>query len=155
MVSTARAPDSQSMVIRPRLGTGWETTVDDLIREVWLRFKLLGLALPIRKRVPFSQVVHVAVVCRESWWSRAGAPWGFWQNFIMFGVASLPSRTPMPTEGERFDRPTHMPTKGWRYDLLMTQEGGCTTRLEVLKSSHTADDLAGQLRQRIGLPSVN
>jgi hypothetical protein len=49
-----------------------------------------------------------------------------------------------------------MPTKGWRYDLLLTTEkGGRTTRLEVLKSSHAADDLVGQLRGRLGLPSVN
>ena len=154
-MSGACAANTHLMVIRPHLGTGWETTVDDLIREVWLRFKLLGLALPGKKSIPFSQVVHVAVVCRESWWSRAGDPWGFVQTLVMFGIGSLPSRTPMPTEGERFDRPTHMPTKGWRYDLLMTQKGGRTTRLEVLKSSSIADGLAGQLRQRIGLPSAN
>jgi len=48
-----------------------------------------------------------------------------------------------------------MPNKGWRYDLLMTHKGGHTTRLEVLKSSDAAYDLVGQLRQRLGLPSVN
>ncbi len=48
-----------------------------------------------------------------------------------------------------------MPTKGWRYDLLMTQKGGRTTRLEVLKSPDAANDLVGRLRRRLGLPSVN
>ncbi len=37
------------MVIRPRLGTGWETTVDDSNQEVRLRFKLFGLPLPINE----------------------------------------------------------------------------------------------------------
>jgi hypothetical protein len=143
VVGAAREAALQAMVIRPRFGTGWEITVDDLTREVRLRFKLLGLPLPIEKRIPFSEVVHVAVVCRESWWSRAGGPFGNVQGFIMFGIASVNEpREPMPT-------------KGWRCDLLMTQKGGCTTRLEVLKSSHAADDLVGQLRRRLGLPSVN
>jgi hypothetical protein len=68
----------------------------------------------------------------------------------MFGIGSLPHRA----EDLLHER-TPMPTKGWRYDLLMTQKGGRTTRLEVLKSSHAADDLVGQLRGRLGLPSVN
>ena len=143
VVSAAREVAPQVMVIRPRLGTGWETTANDSTQEVWLRFKIVGLPLPIKKRVPFSLVVHVAVACRVSWWSRAGGPFGNVQNVMMFGMGSLNEpREPMPT-------------KGWRYDLLMTQKGGRTTRLEVLKSSHTADDLAGQLRRRLGLPSVS
>jgi len=154
-VSAVSVADTRLMVIRPHLGTGWETTIDDLTREVRLRFKCFGLALPIGKAIPFSEVAHVTVVCRESWWSRAGDPWGFWQNLFMFHVASLPQRTPMPTEGDRFDRPTYMPTKGWRYDLLMTQKGGHTTKLEVLKSSRTADELVAQLRRRLGLPAVH
>jgi hypothetical protein len=142
VVTAARGVDTQLMTIRPRLGTGWETTVNNMTKEVWLRFKILGLALPVKKRIPFSKVVHVAVVCRESWWSRAGDPWGFWQNFVMFGIGSLNARTPMPT-------------KGWRYDLLMTQKGGQTIKIDTVKSPHTADDLVGQLRLRLGLPSAN
>lgn len=143
MVSAAREAALQAMVIHPRLGTGWETTVHDLTREVRLRFKLLGLPLPIKKKILFSEVVHVAVVCRESWWSRAGGPFGNVQGFLMFGIASVNEpREPMPT-------------KGWRYDLLMTQKGGRTIRLEVLKSSRAADDLVGQLRHKVGLPPAN
>lgn len=143
MVSAAREAALQAMVIHPRLGIGWETTVNDLTREVRLRFKLLGLPLPIKKSIPFSEAVRVAVVCRESWWSRAGGPFGNVQGFLMFGIASVSeAREPMPT-------------KGWRYDLLMTQEGGRTIRMEVLKSSRAADDLVGQLRHRLGLPSAN
>jgi hypothetical protein len=142
MVSAAREAALQAMVIHPRLGTGWETTVHDLTREVRLRFKLLGLPLPIKKRIPFSEVVHVAVVCRESWWSRAG-------GFLVYPW-NLASAGP----GTRLDR-TPMSTAGWRYDLLMTQEGGRTIRLEVLKSSRAADDLVGQLRHRLGFPYAN
>jgi hypothetical protein len=142
-VSAVSVADAQVMVIHPRLGTGWETTVDDLSREIRVRFKLLGLPLPFQKRFPFSEVARVAVVCRDSWWSRAGGPFGNVQSFIMFGIGSLNQ----PREA--------MPTKGWRYDLLMTQRGGRTIRLQVLKSSSTADELAGQLRQRIRLPAAN
>ena len=144
MVSAAHEVDSQVVVIHPGLGTGWETTVSDSTQEMWLRFKILGLPLPIMKRVPFSQVVHVSVVCRESWWSRAGDPWDNAHTTLMFGIGSV----------NESRRPTPMPTKGWRYDLLMTQKGGRTTRLEVLRSSHAADDLVGQLRRRLGLPVV-
>jgi len=141
-VSAVSVADAQVMVIHPRLGTGWETTVDDLSREIRVRFKLLGLPLPFQKRFPFSEVARVAVVCRDSWWSRAGGPFGNVQSFITLWIGSLNQpREPMPT-------------KGWRYDLLMTQKGGRTTRLEVLKSSHAADDLVGQLRRRLGLPVV-
>ena len=142
MVSPARTADVQLMVIRPRLGTGWQATVDDSNQEVRLRFKLFGLPLPINKRVPFSQVAHVAVVCRESWWSRAGGGWSGWAGIILFGMGSPETRS-------------RMATKGWRYDLLMTQKGGHTTRLEVLKSPDVAYELVGRLRQRLGLPSVN
>jgi len=149
-VSAVSVADAQVMVIHPRLGTGWETTVDDLSREIRVRFKLLGLPLPFQKRFPFSEVARVAVVCRDSWWSQAGDPWGFVQNLVMFGIGSLPHRA----EDLLHER-TPMPTKGWRYDLLMTQRGGRTIRLQVLKSSSTADGLAGQMRQRIRLPAAN
>ncbi|MDM8000710.1 MAG: hypothetical protein QUS33_12175 [Dehalococcoidia bacterium] len=150
MAGAAREAESAVMVIRPRLGTGWEITVDDLTREVRLQFKLLRLTLPIKRRIPFSEVVRVAVVCRESWWSRAGDPWGFVQNLVMFRVASLPHRA----EDLLHER-TVMPTRGWRYDLLMTQKGGHTARLGVLRSPDAADELAGQLRRRVGLPPAH
>ena len=137
------------LVISPRLGTGWETVVDDLSREVRLQFKLVGVVLPVKRRIPFSEVAHLAAFCRESWWSRAGDSWGFVQALVMFGIGSLPHRA----EDLLHER-TPVPTKGWRYDLLMTQKGGRTIRLEVLKSSHAADELVGQLRRRIGLPSA-
>jgi hypothetical protein len=142
VVSAVHAADADLMVIRPRLGTGWQTTVDDSNQEVRLRFRLFGLPLPINKRVPFSQVAHVAVVCRESWWSRSGTGWSGWAGIILFGMGSPETRP-------------EMPTKGWRYDLLMAEKGGRTTRLEVLKSSDSANDLARELRRSIGLPSVN
>jgi hypothetical protein len=133
VVSAVHAADADLMVIRPRLGTGWQTTVDDSNQEVRLRFKLFGLPLPINKRVPFSQVAHVAVVCRESWWSRTGPYGTFYPELV--------------NEHEP------MPNRGWRYELLMAQKGGRTTRLEVLKSRDTANDLVREFRRRTGLPS--
>lgn len=138
MVSTARGVDPQVMVIRPRLGTGWETTVDDLTREVRLQFKLFGLALPVKRTIPFSEVVHLAVVLTESYWSRG-------RGFLVY-PRNLASAGP----GTRLDRTPHS-TAGWRYDLLMTQKGGWTIRIDRVKSSDAADELAGQLRRRLGL----
>jgi hypothetical protein len=139
VVSPARAADSRLMVIGPRLGTGWEITVNDLTREVRLQFKLLGLALPIGRKIPFLDVVHIGVVCKSLWSCAVGFAYGgLWRNSGMFGVGS--------------DRePTPMPTIGWRYDVLMTQKGGRAIRIERLKSSQAADELAGKLRQRLGL----
>ena len=140
MVSAAREVDSQVMIIRPRFGTGWQTTVDDSTREVRLQFKLLGLPFPVKKRIPFSEVVHLAVVLTESYWSRG-------RGFLVY-PRNLASAGP----GTRLDR-TPMSTAGWRFDLIMTQKGGRTTRIERLKSSQAVDELAGQLRQRLGLPA--
>jgi len=140
MLSGACAANTHLMVIRPHLGTGWETTVDDLIREVWLRFKLLGLALPGKKSIPFSEVAHVAMVCRESWWSRGIE--GTWILHGAWGPGTRVERTPMPT-------------KGWRYDLLLTERGGRTHKIETLKSLHTANELAGRLRRKLGLSSAD
>lgn len=138
-MSTAPVANDRLMVIQPHLGTGWETTVNDLTREIRMQFKFLGLELPVRRKIPFSDVVHVAVVCR-SWWSFAVgfAYGGLWRNTGAFGVGS--------------DRePTPMPTIGWRYDLLMTQKGGRTVRIDSVKSSDAADELSGRLRRRLGL----
>ncbi len=140
MVSAASGVKSRAMVIRPSLATGWETTVDDLAQEVRMRFKMLGLPLPLTRRVPFSEVGHVRVVCRESWWSRAGGPWGNWQTILAFGVGSVnPPREPMPT-------------KGWRYDLLMTRKYSRMIKVVTLKPSDDAYALAAQLRGKVGLP---
>jgi len=141
VVSAAREVDPQVTVIRPRLGTGWETTIDDSNREVRLRFRLFGLALPVKRTIPFSEVVHLAVVLTESYWSRG-------RGFLVY-PRNLASAGP----GTRLDR-TPQSTAGWRYDLLMTQKGGRTIRIDRVKSSDAADELAGQLRQRLGLPSV-
>jgi hypothetical protein len=138
VVSPARAADSRLMVIRPRLGTGWEITVDDLTREVRLQVKFLGLALPVRKRIPFSEVAHLSVVLTESYWSRG-------RGFLVY-----PWNMASAGPGTRLDR-TPMSTAGLRFDLLMTQKGGRAIRIERLKSSQAADELAGRLRQRLGL----
>ena len=138
MVST-RGVGSQAVAIRPRLGTGWETTVDDSRQEVRLQFRLLGLTLPVRRRVPFSDVARVGVMSRESWWSRAGMWPGGDPALVPLGESSR----------------AEMPAKGWRYDIEMTEKGGRTTRVVTLKPSDDAFALADQLRQRVGLPPAS
>lgn len=137
-MSAAHEVNPQVIVIHPFLGTGWEIAVDDSTREVRLQLKLLGLALPVKRSVPFSEVVHLAVVLTESYWSRG-------RGFLVY-PRNLASSGP----GTRLDR-TPWSTAGWRYDLLMTQRGGRTIRIGRVKSSPVADELAGQLRRRLGL----
>ena len=139
MVRTACGADSTGMIIRPCMGTGWETAVDESRRELRLRFKLLGLPLPVRKRVPFSDVTRVGVMSRESWWSRAGMWPGGDSALVPFGFSS------------RAD----MPTRGWRYDIVMTEKGGRTTKVVTLKPSHDAYAMAAELGRRVGLPPAS
>jgi hypothetical protein len=139
MGSAAQTAGVQAMVIRPGFGTGWETTVGDSKQEARMRFKVLGLPLPLTRRVPFSEVGHVAVVCRESWWSRTGGPLVFPRNLASSGPGTRPDRMPMPA-------------RGWRYDLLLTQKGGRKIKVVTLKPSDDAYAMAAQLRRRVGLP---
>jgi hypothetical protein len=138
-VSAVQTAGAQAIIIRPGLGTGWETTVDDSKQEVRMRFRVLGLPLPVGKRLSFSEVSHVSVLCRESWWSRTGGFLVFPRNLASSGPGTRPDRTPMPT-------------RGWRYDLLMTRKGGRTVKIVTLRPSDAAYDTAAQLRHRVGLP---
>ncbi len=85
MVSVSSTTSSPGTVIRPGMGTGWLTTVDGSRQEVQLQLKLLGLPLAVKRRVPFSNVARLGVVCRESWWSRAG----MWQGGRTIRIATL------------------------------------------------------------------
>ncbi len=138
MVSAAHAGETGDLVIRPRLGTGWQTTADGARQEVRLRYMLLGVLLPVVRRVPFSRVARLGVVARESWWSRAGMWPGGDSALVPFGFTSR----------------AEMPGKGWRYDIEMTEKGGGTTRLVTLTPSQDAHAVAAQLRHRVGLPPV-
>lgn len=141
MEKTSCEADYVRMTIRPRIGTGWETSVVQPHGEVTMQLRLLGVALPIKRRIPRSDVVRVASICRESWWSRAGGHLVFPRNLASSG------------EGTRVDR-TPMPTKGWRYDILMTLKGGKTIRIETVRSPLAAKEVEQQLRHRVGLPET-
>jgi hypothetical protein len=48
-----------------------------------------------------------------------------------------------------------MPTKGWRYDILMTLKAGKTVKIDTVKSSQTAKDTEQRLRRMLGLSLVH
>jgi hypothetical protein len=132
--------DSRSMTIRPHLGIGWQTTVDQVRREVAMQLTLFCVRLPIKPRIPYSEVVRVAAISRESWWSWAPVPISGWFGHSWVG-------------GGRRER-TEMTGKGCRHDILVTLEGGKTLKVENVKSTRTAKETEQQLRHIVGLPET-
>lgn len=135
--------DSEKVILRPHGRTGRETVLNQMDRQIAIQLKVVGLRLPLKRRVPYAQVVRVASVCRESWWSRYGTGGGNWPVFPGPGGGPLiitnPSRLPMPD-------------KGWRYDILLTVERGKTTKIGTVKSAVLADEVERECRERLGLP---
>ncbi len=134
--------DDGTMTIRPHLGIGWQTTVDRASSEVAMQLRLFRWGLPIRRRIARAEVVRIAAVSRESWWSRAGGYMVFPRNLASSGEGTRPDRMPMPT-------------KGWRYDILMTLKAGKTIKIDTVKSPQIAKDLERRLRGLLGLPAVH
>ena len=132
--------DSQRMTINPHLGIGWQTTVDQAARGVTMQLRLFCVELPVKRRIPYSKVVRVAAISRDSWWSWALVPISGWFGHSLVGGG----------RGER----TEMPGKGWRHDILVTLEGGKTLKIETVKSTRTAKEMERQLRHRVGLPET-
>lgn len=133
------SPDSGGVwTIRPHRGTGWETVVSRIDREIRMHLKFLHLDLPLRRRISYSEVVRVATVCREAWWSRALTPIsGSFGRGVTSG-AGRPERTVMPS-------------KGWRFDIVMTLKGGKTTKVKTVDSPDVAESMERQLRHILGL----
>jgi len=142
MGDTGYESDDGRMTIRPHLGIGWQTTVDRGQSQVERQLRMFSFGLPIRRQISHAEVVRIAVVSRESWWSRAGGHLVFPRNLASSG------------EGTRVDH-TPMPTKGWRYDILMTLRAGNTIKIDTVKSPQTAKDMEQRLRRILGLPLVH
>ncbi|MBM4463064.1 MAG: hypothetical protein FJ012_06960 [Chloroflexi bacterium] len=131
------------IVLRPHRRTGWETVLNQSDRHITMQLKVFGLRLPLKRRIPFSQVVRVARFSRESWWSRYGTGGGNWPAFPGPGggpvIITNPSRLPMPD-------------KGWRYDILLTVRRGKTIKIGTVKSAVLANEVEQECRERLGLP---
>jgi hypothetical protein len=138
MVRPSYEADDYRMTIRPHLGIGWQTTVDQVRQEVTMQLRLFCMKLPVKRRIPYSDVVHVAVVSREAWWTEYRIPRGMPQDSFM---SSTDGRGPLTTIG-------------WRHDILMTLKGGRTIKIETVKSTQTAKGIEQQLRHRVGLPEI-
>ena len=134
MAESSYEANDYRMTIHPHLGIGWQTTTDQVDREVTMQLRLFCISLPIKRRIPYSQVVEVASICREAWWSRI-ADGHFYPELT--------------------NEHTPMPTKGWRHDILMTLRGGKTVKIETVTSLDVARGIEQQLQQRIGLPEFH
>ena len=131
------------IALHPHGRTGWETVLNQMDRHITMQLKVVGLRLPLKRRIPFPQVVRVASLCRESWWSRYGTGGGNWPAFPGPGgeplIITNPTRLPMPD-------------KGWRYDILLTAKGGKTIKIGTVKSAVLASEVEPECRERQGLP---
>ena len=122
--------ESHSITIRPHLGTGWETVLNQMDQEIIMQLKVLGLRLPLRRRVSYAQVGQISTICRETWWSRI---------WLAHSIGN-------PKE------PSPMPNKGWVYDLLVTVKGSRKPiRIGAVKAPDTASNLVEECRRRLGL----
>jgi hypothetical protein len=133
------SPDSSDVwTSRSHRGTGWETVTSPVDRQIVMHLKVLGLGLPVRRRIPYSQIVRLATVCRESWWSRALTPIsGSFGRGVTSG-AGPPERTVMPS-------------KGWRFDITITLKGGKTVKIKTVASPEVAEAMERQVRRSLGL----
>jgi hypothetical protein len=145
MSDTNYRVELDKITIYPHWGTGWQTVLNHLKREIVMQPCFLWLRLPMRRKIPYSQVGRVATACREVWWASG-----------IFGMAR--SKNPVEVLRTLIDIRdvitvrTKMPERGWRYDILITVKGGRRfIKLGTLKSPDTASELVEESRQRLGL----
>lgn len=110
----------------------WEVVFDDICQRMSIQPKVFRLKLPRRYRIAYSQVAGVSILRKDSWWSRAG--------FL---------RT------DSFYTGTSAPTRGSKYDILMTFSSGTTIRVETVKSSDSAKQMEYHFNRKLGLKETH
>jgi len=60
MSDTNYRVEPDKIIIHPHWGTGWQTVLNDLKQEIVMQPRFLWLKLPLRRKVPYSQVAQVA-----------------------------------------------------------------------------------------------
>jgi len=130
MSDTNYKVEPDKIIIHPQWGTGWQTVLDQRSQEITMQLCILGLKLPLRRKLPYSQVRHIATVSRETWWSRV---------WLEHSIANPQERSPMPH-------------RGWVYDILMTVKGGKKPiKIGTVKSPDIASEIEREVKQRLGL----
>lgn len=135
----------ERITISPYLKIGWGTVLDQMDQQVNMQLSVLGLRLPLKRRFTFTQVVHVNKVFRQAWWSHG-----------LFGMAS--SLNPLEiirTLWEIQDiGKTHVPIRGFRYDILVVIQGGKSIKLGTVKSPEVANQIERECRLRFRLSEI-
>jgi hypothetical protein len=143
--STNYRIEPDRITIHPQWGTGWQTVLNHLKQEIVMRPCILGIRLPLRRRITYPQVREVTTACREVWWASGILGMARSKNPIELLRTLIDIRDVVTVR-------TKMPERGWRYDILVTIKGGKRfIKLGTLKSPDTASDLAEECRQRVGL----
>ena len=124
------------ITIYPHWGTGWQTVLNHLKQEIVMRPCFLWFKLALRRQFPYSQIVGVATVCRETWWSG-----------ILTGIGGTEDAMAKPNLAR-----SPMAFEGIVYDILVTVKGGKKPiRIGTLKSPDIASEIEREARQRLGL----
>jgi hypothetical protein len=121
------------ITIHPHWGTGWQTVLNHPRQEIVMQPCFLWFKLPLRRKVPYSQVAQVATACKQV------------RNPIDTLFALYAMR-------DMYTPETRMPIRERRYDILMAVKGGKKfIKLGTLKSPDTASNLVEECRRRLGL----
>jgi len=134
MSDTNYRVEPDRITIYPHWGTGWLTVFHQIRQQITMQFCILWFKLPLRRKVPYSQIEKVSSYC----WSSASAGGGGWLAILLLRMGSPRARR-------------EMPTKGWRYDILMTVKGGETIKIGTDDSLDVADEIERECRRRLGL----
>lgn len=110
----------------------WEVVFDDINQRISIQPKVFRLRLPRRYRIAYSKVVRVSILYKSSWWSIAG----------FLRISS-------------FYTGTSAPTRGSKYDILMTFSSGTTIIVETVKSSDSAKQMEHHFNRKIGLKETH
>jgi len=132
--------DHQEVHSRPSWGTGWEAVLDHEQREIRMRFRFLGLPLPLKRSIPYSDVVRVSAAKEATSASR-------WRYRIS-------GFEPMWAGIWHFQRRGGRPhVAGWTLHMVIAIREKKPIRLRTtFRSPRDAKDFARQLGERMGVP---
>jgi len=122
-------PSPDRIVIRPRLGTGIETTMNHIDNEMMIRRKLFWIGLPfLGRQVPYSNVKRIYHASERARWST------FLEEFPLTGV--LLERA--------------LVNKGYRYHIFVTSRDRGSMKIGTVYSSAVAQEVTQEADRGIG-----
>ena len=141
MSTAACQIDPDRIILRPHGLAGWVTVLNHADREITMQFRILGVRLPLRRRIPYSEVVRVVLTSRALGVTRTGSRHG--RREIRGSLAGLIS----------WGR-EEMADRGAAHDLMVTIRGGMTLKIGPIFGATVAKDVETRFRHKLGLPEA-